>query len=746
MGLLGLRKFIDSSGCTRLLPVPLSEEEAYEAKQRRLYYLNNDPVTDEEADAGDASDKGSSPRCVDHVLVDMNCIIHSCFGKAELSHKSKKELIQDILQRLKVLVTGVVVPTKTLTICLDGPAPLAKMQTQRLRRRKLSFLDSSNSVQNGQALSSLSITAGSLFLVEIENALAAQFKLNNGRGFLKRHCALYLHGSTVMGEGEAKVSRALSFIAGNYEYDPSLYAGSHGHAAGAPVPAYNPNDTISVIGNDIDLVLTCLGATFYHNINVIGPSSLQLINVSEILYRWLRATSTTQGESSKLTPQQLPSVRVDFIFIFLLNGGDHYVGAGEVAMTLWRRYRSVRAAYPQSTLVAPDLMSIDTDFLADIVDVKEYGGTAEEQIGLDLFQAALWSLYTVVTGVCPNYRYIPPTSQPTLSHLRAAAAHLQKKHKTLRLPFVVNSAPLSPLETYTALMPTEAALPRSVERTLHEAKHRALAQSLLSSNDPLDIAKCAAQAVEAAADALTPSERYLRQFTSPVWLNYQPPARRLSRHEQHRMLAKTGTITREDPVPEVRKLTIPERFTYVHFTYPRQVQELVFVDPFSHSPAAEGESGDQASEKARRIPLYEGGAAHDGSGVDRTTAKVEKLIERSKELSAKNSVRKKKLMESKKPEVHQKVIKKQEKEMRRIKRKLSQLKTTHATERLREVENELGHDALLNEEEGDDNGFLDEIKGFLGNDDQAFQAVLSSKNKNSNGTQKNGKKWKKKKK
>ncbi|KEG05178.1 hypothetical protein DQ04_26151000, partial [Trypanosoma grayi] len=150
------------------------------------------------------------------------------------------------------------------------------------------------------------VTAGSLFLVELENALAAQFKLRGGRGFLPAYVPVFLHGSTVVGEGEAKIARALA------------------HIATASFPAcarYDPNSTVAVIGNDIDLTLTCMGATQYHNLFVLGPSSMQLISVAEILYRWLCSGSAAGG--FHLTAQELASVRVDFVFLFLLNGGDH---------------------------------------------------------------------------------------------------------------------------------------------------------------------------------------------------------------------------------------------------------------------------------------------------------------------------------------------------------------------------------------------------------------------------------------
>nr|CAJ2470144.1 unnamed protein product [Leishmania braziliensis] len=675
MGLLGLRKFIDSCGCTRLLPVPLSDAEAVEEAKRRFRVEGYYEIAGENAgaesgalydDAGENIEEDGIGRsgarrrhltssshvsglesagCVtgesctpmaDHVLVDMNCIVHACFHHQSSENKTKKQLIQEVLERLRVLVTEVVAPRQSLSICFDGPAPIAKLQTQRLRRRKVSLLDT-GSVQQ---LNTLSITAGSLFMIELENAIAAQFKLNRGRGFLHRACPVYLYGTTVMGEGEAKISRALAFLAygsgctadpteqtpqdkkaprsgrgfrnagrwGNNGGGPSRYqrngsAGSRGDVARKPCLRCRPDDSVVVIGNDIDLVITCLGSTAFHNFSIVSPSSLQLTRVSDILYRWLKATAATRG-ATPFSPSQLPSIRIDFIFLFLLNGGDHYTGAGEVAMALWRRYRSVRAAYPHSTLVSPNLSAIDIDFLADVVQASEYTGQSSIEIGMSLLQSALWSLHTVVTGVCPDYHYVPEPAAPQLCHLRAAAAHCQRTNTCICLPnFKTDSQPLTPLETYVALMPTEATLPRSIAAGLHsKASHQSILKTLETSNDTAAIARAAKDAVTVSAPWLTKSEQYLRQFTSPVQLNVNPPRRRLSRHEQHRMMAMHGHIQVEDPVPVVRPITMPENVPYVDVPYPPNTTYLDFYCPYDAAtaqPQDTYEEGDHAT-RARR--------------------------------------------------------------------------------------------------------------------------------------------------
>ncbi|KAG8346071.1 hypothetical protein TRVL_03109 [Trypanosoma vivax] len=616
MGILGLRKFIDSASCTKFLPAPGEEEECvvtpcatghWEHRERRT--MPSSLPTEMES----ASTSASAAH-VDHVLVDLNCIVHSCFRQSTLSTSvaTKRDLIQSVLKRLEFLLTRVAIPSVSLTICIDGPAPLAKLQTQRLRRRQVGLLSAS-----GLQLTTLAITPGSLFLVELENALAAQFKLNGGRGFLHRYIPVFLHGSTVDGEGEAKVARALAYLA---------TAGFSHRNDGQ----YSPNDTVVVIGNDIDLTLTCMGATQYHNLFIVGPSSMQLINVSEIIYRWLRnGIQSDLGQSCRefvVTAEHLASVRIDFVFLFLLNGGDHYVGAGEVAHVLWRRYRLVRgASNMQRCLVSDDLTSVDVDFLAEVLQSADYTGEADAKVGMELLRATLWSLKTTVTGVCPDYWFIPSTAEmggaggPNLAHARAAVAFCQRKRRPIH--FVEDKVdktrkerslsngkragnskkcvgddsadkpdatkPLTPLETFIALMPTEASLPSSISKALRSShKYDDIIRSLLGSHDTYVVADAARRAVQAAEDHLTISERCMRDFTNPVQINVRQLPRRLSRHEQHRMIAARGAWSRNESMPVVQRISMPVIFQYLNVEYPSHVSALLFFSPF-HSQDTE---------------------------------------------------------------------------------------------------------------------------------------------------------------
>lgn len=509
MGVQGLRKFIDSSSCTKSLTLSSSSAE--------------------------------TPR-VEHVLCDMNSIIHSCYSK---HHTSSKDTIAAVIERVVQLLTRVVVPTKTLTLCFDGPAPVAKLQTQRLRRRKVSNMD----IGNNKQFSHLAITTGSHFMIELENRIAKHF---TNPTVLIQSVPVYVFGSTCIGEGEAKIASALAFHAS----DPLNFRTS---------------DQVAVFGNDIDLTLTCLGATPFHNLFVVGPSSLQVIAVGDLISRWLLPAS-----SFLVDVAQLPSTRIDLIFLFLLNGGDHYVGLGEVAVDVWKRYRLIRTQQPYRGIVSEDLLSIDVDLLADILQLESYTGHAEIGPGTKLLRAALWSTYMTVTGVCPNFHFVCDELSASIANVKAAVA--------TRSPIKIDIStkpPLTPLATFVALMPTVDFVPDGVKAALK--KQPIVAKRLQESNDPKVIAQAATEAVSLAKEQglLTKTDQFLCEFSSPVHINFVPKTKHMSRNEQHRLIAKTGTHELAPEPPRVKAIQCPETFHYQCSVY--KVKDLIFRNPFGSS-------------------------------------------------------------------------------------------------------------------------------------------------------------------
>lgn len=77
----------------------------------------------------------------------------------ERFHKVLHQRLNDIVDK-----TG---PHKTIMLAADGPAPLAKLITQRERRKK-----SSNKKEGKDAISSTALTPGTHFMADVTLSLA----------------------------------------------------------------------------------------------------------------------------------------------------------------------------------------------------------------------------------------------------------------------------------------------------------------------------------------------------------------------------------------------------------------------------------------------------------------------------------------------------------------------------------------------------------------------------------------------
>lgn len=417
---------------------------------------------------------GPSPKRFDHVLFDMNCIVHSCFTREQ---QTDSDTLAAVIAYLHDFLTQRVSAGKTIVFAFDGPGPQAKLLTQRMRRRKLRHLDT----RNCDGFSDLSITAGSVFLLKVEQALAKAVMQWNLRP--RDICII---GSAVPGEGEAKISQALAAIAGSLR-------------------AKSLDETVVIIGNDIDLVLTALGATAFHNISVVNPQSLSCIDIGVLLHRWL-------NEQQYCSLEELPSFRVDFVYLFMLNGGDHYSGLGDVATSLFHRYRGLRQSDPTFCLInAGGWLNVPCAKL--LFSTQQYDGAAEAEDGRMLLQASIWGLIMTITGRCTDVgAFFHFAGLTTLCNVKAA---LQTLKMDKLYPPRSEEDFLSPLETFSALMPTKEALPSCVREVIKRAPQF---------YEKLQYAKTAPEMVEATRKLvgacreqdMTPVERFLTQHGVPV--------------------------------------------------------------------------------------------------------------------------------------------------------------------------------------------------------------------------------------
>ncbi|GET89740.1 hypothetical protein, conserved [Leishmania tarentolae] len=385
---------------------------------------------------------GLNPR---HLLVDMNAVLHITYDP---TRSTTAATLRAVAAKLDQLLTRVRA-RDTLVLVYDGVAPIAKLKTQKERRNSLSVHPPRSATTPASCKGSGSgrirvspwytcdpvlgdvplhreeILCGSEFVLACEEYITT---------YLQERKAQYSWGKLIIsgcrepGEGEVKISALLRRL-----WAETLADGS-----------YDPDDTVTMVGNDSDLILVAMVAVPYSYYTLIDPYDLSLTLLWELMNHWSQAVP-----NPPLPAELLPSYRIDFVFLMLLSGDDYYEGIRGDSVALWRRYRHLRAneGYFRRALISGEHLELDVEFLRAVLARNgsmatqllrvprnkrktakallrggggDGGGSAKE--GMQLLRAALWSLRSYVFGECTDYIFLPhQEGLPSVGSLRAAA-------------------------------------------------------------------------------------------------------------------------------------------------------------------------------------------------------------------------------------------------------------------------------------------------------------------------------------
>ncbi|KAG5475585.1 hypothetical protein LSCM4_04167 [Leishmania orientalis] len=383
---------------------------------------------------------GVNPR---HLLIDMNAVLHVAYDPRTPTTAATLRAVAAKLDELLTRVRS----RDTLALVYDGVAPIAKLKTQKERRHSLS-LDpprpaSSPSSSKGNGRNSIRVSpwytcdpvdgevplrreeilCGAEFVLASEEYITAHVKRRNTQDSWKR---LIVSGCREPGEGEVKISAVLRRL----------------WAATVADGSYSPDDTVTIVGNDSDLILVAMVAVPYLYCTLIDPYDLGLTSLRELMDHWSQAVP-----NPPLPTDLIPSYRVDFVFLMLLSGDDYYQGIGGDSVALWRRYRHLRAneGYFRRALISGENLELDVEFLRAVFArsgsmaaqlsrvprnkrktaktlLRGGGGGGNAKEGTQLLSAALWSLRAYISGRCPDYGFFArQVGPPSVGSLRAAA-------------------------------------------------------------------------------------------------------------------------------------------------------------------------------------------------------------------------------------------------------------------------------------------------------------------------------------
>ncbi|KAI3720509.1 hypothetical protein L2E82_31496 [Cichorium intybus] len=203
-------------------------------------------VLEERSGSGQAIDSSRpNPNGVefDNLYIDMNGLIHPCFHPEGLpAPESYDDVLKSIFRYID-RIFSIVRPRKLLFLAVDGVAPRAKMNHQRIRRFRSAREGSAKGIGN-KKLDSNVITPGTEFMDSLCCALQYYVHLKMNSDPAWRKIKVVLSDSTVAGEGEHKI---FSFIRSQRN-----------------LPGYDPNTRHCLHGLDADLIILALATHEIH--------------------------------------------------------------------------------------------------------------------------------------------------------------------------------------------------------------------------------------------------------------------------------------------------------------------------------------------------------------------------------------------------------------------------------------------------------------------------------------------------
>ncbi|KPI87701.1 hypothetical protein ABL78_3239 [Leptomonas seymouri] len=425
---------------------------------------------------------GVNPR---HLFVDMNAVLH-------MSYEPKAPTTAATLRAVAARVDELLVkvrPQDTLVLVFDGVAPIGKLKAQKERRRSLSVnapppaascpsatrssdvsltgaaatsgtiqpaAYTSDLTREGVSLHREEIICGSEFVMACEEYITSHLERRKAQQ-QQSWKQLRLCGCRTAGEGEVKISALLRQL-----WISNVADGT-----------YSVDDAITLVGNDSDLILVAMVATPYSYFTLIDPFDFSLTSLHELMEHWSNAVP-----NPPLSPELLPSYRVDFAFLMLLAGDDYFEGIRADSVELWRHYRHLRAneGFFRRALLSGPRLELDIEFLralfsrrgslrAQMARVPRNkrktakavlrsgtgGGGGSVKDGIQLLSAALWSMKGYVTGYCADYRFqAQQEGCPSVGSLRAAA---QTRGLSRKVGAGIAAAEEGPLEVARATSP-----------------------------------------------------------------------------------------------------------------------------------------------------------------------------------------------------------------------------------------------------------------------------------------------------
>ncbi len=257
------------------------------------------------------------------LYMDCNSIIYDSIRHIDPCDTFESKIIDHVIAKIKEYV-HLIQPSHILYIAFDGVAPFAKMDQQRLRRYKTSFLASLDFVndrrkteaemdaERSNKWNTAAITPGTTFMATLAEKLQLEFGKNSAFATNGQIRDVVVSPSTEPGEGEHKMFAYLREHSGKRE-------------------------TVAIYGLDSDLIMLSIFHCFYcYNIHIfrespefsksilpanlrdkIGPTDPLFLDTFRLSQSMLHEMGVLAG-----TPRQMRGRIYDYVFMCFLLGND----------------------------------------------------------------------------------------------------------------------------------------------------------------------------------------------------------------------------------------------------------------------------------------------------------------------------------------------------------------------------------------------------------------------------------------
>lgn len=264
--------------------------------------------------------KWTNTQTIHNLYLDSNSIIYDTIrtipyvvdGKTRTNADYEEELIQKVCQTINEYCTFIQ-PTQEVYICFDGVAPIAKLEQQRDRRFKSSFMNKVERDLTGttkEIWNQTAITPGTQFMDKLNDRMKTYYGRSElatllGLGSTVR---IRVSGSDEAGEGEHKIFNYIRATESKHKQQTSV-----------------------IYGLDADLIVLCLNhlnygnlllyretPSFVQNFSDLEPNCSYMLDIRKLRNAILGEMTGITGEAIELSKLRM----YDYILLTFMLGND----------------------------------------------------------------------------------------------------------------------------------------------------------------------------------------------------------------------------------------------------------------------------------------------------------------------------------------------------------------------------------------------------------------------------------------